>query len=459
MTPQTSYNIAMIGAGPASLYGAAKLAKAGHNVVILNRDIKHGGLAEYGIYLNKYKMKSGLRKMFARILDDERVHYYGNVTVGTQGKVSLEQVQALGFDATVVAVGAQGTKWLGLDNEQAPGVYHAKDLVYHYNSLPPYSERDFAIGKRVVVVGFGNVALDIVHWLVCEKKVDEVTLVARRGPAERACTSKELKLVSGAINTAQLEAEFDAIRDNLELLGQDVDETFAALTKFVETELETQSHTQLNMRFLRSPSRIEVDEQGHVQGLTCDITRMTPPREEGGRPGVKMVGEQETLECDTVVFAIGDSIEPSIGLPLEPKWKSTFATVPEPFALNPDAPRYMVWDPEAEEPLWGTFVVGWARKASDGLVGKARADAEVGVEEILAYLEGKLERGPQHAPLKVGEVIERTEEMLRAHDIAFVDYDAVKCIEAREQELAEQDGLPEYKFRSNTEMLSLLLDS
>lgn len=458
MTQHTPHNIAMIGAGPASLYGAAKLAKAGHNVVILNRDIKHGGLAEYGIYLNKYKMKSGLRKMFARILSDERIHYYGNVTVGTQGKVTLEDVQSLGFDAMVVAVGAQGTKWLGLDNEQARGVYHAKDLVYHYNSLPPYSERDFAIGKRVVVVGFGNVALDIVHWLVCEKKVEEVTLVARRGPAERACTPKELKLVSASIDTAQLKAEFESIRDNLESLGQDVESTYTTLTKYVDVELETESPTELKMRFLRSPSRIEVDEQGNVSGLTCDITRMTPPRQEGGRPGVEMVGEQETLECDTVVFAIGDSIEPSIGLPLEPKWKSTFATVPEPLALNPDAPRYMVWDPEAKEPLWGTFVVGWARKASDGLVGKARADAEVGVEEILAYLDGKLERGPDGEPTELPALIERLEGMLRTHDIAFVDYDAVKCIEAKEKELAEQGGVAEYKFRSNTDMLSLLLE-
>ncbi len=459
MTQQTSYNIAMIGAGPASLYGAAKLAKAGHQVVILNRDIKHGGLAEYGIYLNKYKMKSGLRKMFARILDNENIHYYGNVTVGTQGKVSLEDVQALGFDATIVAVGAQGTKWLGLENERAEGVYHAKDLVYHYNSLPPFSEQEFAIGKSVVVVGFGNVALDIVHWLVCEKKVEEVTLVARRGPAERACTPKELKLVSGAIDTTHLQAEFERVRENLESLGQDVEEVYSSLTKFKDVELETETATKFRMRFLCSPSRIEVDEHGKVTGLTCDKTRMTPPRQEGGRPGVEMVGEQETLECDTVVFAIGDSIEPSIGLPLEPKWKSTFATVPEPLEFSPDAPRYMVWDPEAQQPLWGTFVVGWARKASDGLVGKARADAETGVDEIQAYFDGKMERSPEGDPRVTQDLLNELEGLLRDRDIAFVDYDAVKCIEAREKELAEADELPEYKFRSNREMLGLVFSA
>ena len=453
-----SYNVAMIGAGPASLYGAAKLASEGHNVVILNRDIKHGGLAEYGIYLNKYKMKRGLRKMFARILSDERVHYYGNVTVGNQGSLSLEDVQGLGFDATIVAVGAQGTKWLDLPGERAPGVYHAKDLVYHYNRLPPFSEQDFAIGSRVVVVGFGNVELDIVHWLVCEKKVEEVTLVARRGPAERACTPKELKLVSGAMDLDALREEFARVGENLTSLGQDVEAEFEAFTKYATEPLETESPTRLNARFLRSPARIEIDEEtGHVTGLTCDITRMTPPRQEGGRPGVEKLGEQETIVCDTVVFAIGDSIEPSIGLPLEPKWKSTFATVPEPWEGNPDAPRYMVHDPERDEPVWGTFVVGWARKASDGLVGKARADAETGVKEVVAYLEGAFARGPEGEPVAIEALTARLEELLQERGISFVDYDAVKAIEAREALLAKEHGVQEYKFASNKEMLGLLL--
>ena len=454
-----SYNVAMIGAGPASLYGAAKLASEGHNVVILNRDIKHGGLAEYGIYLNKYKMKRGLRKMFARILSDERVHYYGNVTVGNQGSVTLEEVQSLGFDATIVAVGAQGTKWLDLPGERAPGVYHAKDLVYHYNNLPPFSEQDFAIGSRVVVVGFGNVALDIVHWLVCEKKVEEVILVARRGPAERACTPKELKLVSGAMHLDALREEFARIGENLEALGQDVEAEFEEFTKYAAEPLETESGTRLTARFLRSPARIEVDEEtGHVTGLTCDITRMKPATREGGRPGVEKVGEQETIACDTVVFAIGDSIEPSIGLPLEPKWKSTFATVPEAWEGNPDAPRYMVYDPERDEPVWGTFVVGWARKASDGLVGKARADAETGVKEVVGYLNGAFEQGPTGTHTPIEELVSKLETFLQERDVNFVDYDAVKAIEAREQILAKEHGVQEYKFASNKEMLSLLLE-
>lgn len=448
-------NIAIIGAGPASLYGAGKLAKAGHNVVILNRDIKPGGLAEYGIYLNKYKMKKGLRKMFTRILANDNVQYFGNVVVGSEGSISLEDIEDAGFDAVVVAVGAQGTKWLGLPGEEAEAVFHAKDLVYHYNSLPPYSEQEFAVGDHVAVIGFGNVALDIVHWLVCERKVESATLIARRGPAERASTAKELKLVSGAIDTDQVRAEIDAISANLTELGQDITEVTEDLLKFVDVDLETETDTALRMRFLRSPARIEVDGDGNVTALACEITRMTPPKKEGGRPGVERTGEFEDIPCDTVIFAIGDSIEPSIGLPLEPKWKSTFAVVPDVWEAAPEAPRYMVYDPDAETPLYGTFVIGWARVASDGLVGKARADAETGCEEIMAYLRGELGPALQDAPVAIEDVNANLAALFEKHAIEVVDLDGVARIEEAEAREASERDLPEFKFQSNATMLAL----
>ena len=448
-------NIAIIGAGPASLYGAGKLAKAGHNVVIINRDIKPGGLAEYGIYLNKYKMKKGLRKMFSRILADDRVQYFGNVVVGSEGSISLEDIEAAGFDAVVVAVGAQGTKWLGLPGEEAEAVFHAKDLVYHYNNLPPYSEQDFAVGQDVAVIGFGNVALDIVHWLVCERKVASATLVARRGPAERASTPKEIKLVSAAIDTDQVRAEIDAISSNLLELGQDIQEITDDLLKYVDEPLETESDTAFRMRFLRSPSRIEVDGDGNVTALTCEITRMTPPKREGGRPGVERTGEFEEIPCDTVIFAIGDSIEPSIGLPLEPKWKSTFAVVPDVWEAAPEAPRYMVYDPEREEPLYGTFVIGWARVASDGLVGKARADAETGCEEIMAYLRGELGPALQETPTSIEAVNANLARLFEERGVNAVDLEGIGRIEAAEASEASERGLPEFKFHSNAAMLAI----
>ncbi len=90
--------------------------------------VKPGGLAEYGIFPTKHKMKEGLRKQFRRILAYPQVDYYGNCSVGEKGELTLVDLQTLGFDALICAAGAQGTKSLGLPGEDAIGVMHAKDL-------------------------------------------------------------------------------------------------------------------------------------------------------------------------------------------------------------------------------------------------------------------------------------------------------------------------------------------
>jgi ferredoxin/flavodoxin---NADP+ reductase len=448
-------NILIIGAGPASLYAASRLRKEGKNVFIVNRDIRPGGLAEFGIYPNKYKMKNGLRKVFLKTLNDERVRYFGNVQVGLEADVSLEELQGLGFDAVIVAVGAQGTKWLGLPGEQGGGVYHAKDLVYHYNHLPPYSEKDFALGRRVCVIGLGNVSLDIVHWMVCERKVETVTTIARRGPQERKYTSKEMKLVSGALDTAFVEAEMERIGPMLVKVEQDPEVLLGEITKFVDVPLETESNTHFRMRFLRSPKEVVRNDAGETTGLLCDCMELCPRAD--GTMGVASTGEVETIPCDTVVFAIGDSIEKGLGLPLEPKWRSTFATDPEPWSDNPERPRYAAYDPESGKAIHGTFLFGWARVASDGLVGKARADAMQGCDEVFAYLDGSLGE-------KCGETNSFAEMSAKLHALLTekavnaIPFEDVEEILAAQSRIAHERGLPEYKFSHRDEMIALVAE-
>jgi NADPH-dependent glutamate synthase beta subunit-like oxidoreductase len=86
--------VAVVGAGPAGIYAAQTLANAGTEVLLFNRDIKPGGLAEYGIYHDKHKMKEGLRKQFREILAMPNIHYFGNVVVGQQGDLSLDDLRA-----------------------------------------------------------------------------------------------------------------------------------------------------------------------------------------------------------------------------------------------------------------------------------------------------------------------------------------------------------------------------
>ncbi len=442
-------NVAIIGAGPAALYAAETLLKAGRKVVMFNRDIKPGGLAEFGIYPNKYKMKVGLRKVFTRILSHPNLTYFGNVAVGEGGVASLEEIGALGFDAVVVAVGAQGTKWLGLPGEDAFGVYHAKDVVYHYNSLPPFSETVYHIGQNVCVVGMGNVSLDIIHWLVCDRKVDNVTMIGRRGPGERAYTNKEMQMVAGALDLEAIREEFASIDEQVRAVDQNPSEYLDELLAQSESELETETPTTLKIRYLRSPAAIQKSDKGEVTGLVCDITTLVM---RGDRVSVSSSGTQEIVPCDTVVFAIGDSIEPGIGLPLSDD-KKTFAVVPEPWEVHPERDRYMVFDPLKNEPMWGVFVVGWARKASDGLVGKARLDANTGCDEVLAWLDGEFAKSP--VSTEDGADI-RARELLNSRGAVVVEYADIAALEAHEKKVAEQKGLPEYKFPSSAEMLAII---
>ena len=112
------YLVAIVGAGPAGLFAARQLALAGARVVVFNRDVKPGGLAEYGIFPDKHKMKEGLRKQFRNLLAMPQIEYWGNVTVGQDADLTLDDLRAFGFQAILVTVGAQGTKWLGLPGEE-----------------------------------------------------------------------------------------------------------------------------------------------------------------------------------------------------------------------------------------------------------------------------------------------------------------------------------------------------
>ena len=196
------YMVAIVGAGPAGLYAARKLVEGGARVVLFNRDIKPGGLAEYGIYPDKLKLKFGLRAQFQQILDLPAIDYFGNVTVCCGGIIVLEDLLESGFQAVLITTGAQGTKWLRLPGENLPGVYHAKNIIFHNNLLPPFSEKKYLLGKRVAVVGAGNVMLDVAHYLVRDRKVDEVIAVVRRGPGEVKFTRKEMETVARNLDLA-----------------------------------------------------------------------------------------------------------------------------------------------------------------------------------------------------------------------------------------------------------------
>jgi ferredoxin/flavodoxin---NADP+ reductase len=433
--------VAVVGAGPAGLFAARALAAAGCRVLLLNRDIKPGGLAEYGIFLDKYKMKGGLRRQFHKILSDPRITYLGHVSVGPDGPLSVSQLQRMGFDALVFAHGAQGTKYLGVEGERLPGVYHAKDLVYHYNRLPPFAERDFPMGRRVAIVGVGNVMVDVVNYCAHYCDCDEIIAIARRGPFEKAYEDKEFEDVEDAFDRELYRQEIERIRPRLESAGQNPDDLFKALAAKPEDPEKTPA--RLRFRFLASPKRV-VAEDGRVVALEVEETRL---ERKGDRISAVGTGEITRIPCDTVVFAVGDRVDERFGLPYK---EGLYVTAPGP--EQDPAAAYQVWDPDAGQPLAGIFVVGWARRASDGVVGRARLDAETGIKHVVAWL---LTR-PRRPAADAERVLVAVTAALREAGGSPVTYADVQTIEAEERARAAEARVEELKFKSDDEMLALL---
>jgi ferredoxin--NADP+ reductase len=219
-------------------------------------------------------MKKGLRKQFSKIINDHNITYYGNLTVGENGDLSLDDLRDLGFQAIMVAVGAQGTKWLGLPGEALNGVYHAKDLVYHYNQLPPYSEREYPIGNRVALIGVGNVMMDIAHWVVRDHKVGEAIAVARRGPAEVKFTTKELENISHNIDMRVLDLEIARVAERMLAVDQSPDKAKEFIRSGIPKAKAQNSETLFRFEFLSSPEKIIGDEKGDVIGLQVADTHL-----------------------------------------------------------------------------------------------------------------------------------------------------------------------------------------
>ena len=428
----SQFFVAVIGAGPAGLFGTRELANNGVRVALLNRDIKAGGLAEYGIYLEKHTMKEGLRKQFRQALDLANIDYYGNVSIGTNGDLTLDEIRALGFDAVLVSAGAQGTKSLKLPGENLEGVYHAKDVVYHYNKLPPFSERNFRFGKRCAIIGAGNVMVDIARFLINHQGAEEVTAVVRRGPAEVNFTKEEMKHLIAYMDMDEFENEMKRVQPALDAIQQDPQIGRQKILEALAKADPKTKNAKFKFDFLASPTGM-IGENGQLTKLEVEENVLT---EKDGKTSAKGTGLKHILDVDTVIFAIGDQVDANFGLPTE--WGE--------FIKNKE-PKFAVEGISYETTTEGVFVGGWSRKASEGLVGYARRDGTNAAKAVLQYLATKT---PANASP------EAVAERIKSLSKPIVTKEDIKRLEVAEAEEARKRGLEEFKFGSNDEMLQIM---
>jgi ferredoxin--NADP+ reductase len=434
--------VAVIGAGPAGIYGARKLSEAGHKVLLINRDIKPGGLAEYGIFLDKEKMKTGLRKQFQRILADPKVSYLGHVSVGVGKALTLKDLQDIGFSAIVVSAGAQGTKKLGLPGEDLTSVYHAKDVVYHYNKLPPFSLRPFELGTRVAIIGMGNVMVDVANWLLNYMNIAEVTVVARRGPKEKAYDDSEFEVIEKYLDNDDMRKEIERIRPDLETAGQNFEEI---IEKFVGATTPPVNQ-KLRFRYLCSPTKVVADSAGKVAGLEVELNNLIV---ENGRTVPKGTGKHDQIPLDCVIYAIGDEVDGSLGLPFA---RGAFVTNPAQLPGDPNPALYQPYNPETKQVYEGIYLCGWSRNASVGLVGVAKQDAERGMRVVNAYLASKDGFEPEVVEQKIETLLDKLEE----NKVSYVTKEDIAVLEAAEKAQAQKQKTWEHKYASDEEMLEII---
>jgi ferredoxin--NADP+ reductase len=199
--------------------------------------------------------------------------------------------------------------------------------------------------------------------------------------------------------------------------------------------------THFMMDFLASPTRILGDANGKVTGLEVENNTLVL---EDGQVKARGLGTYRVLDVDTVIFAIGDSVDSGLGLPT---FGSEFAKNPSPrFPI--DGNSYEAYDPKNEQDLSDIFVAGWARKASTGLVGIARRDGTNGAKALLQYLATK--------PVIDDNPIRNLENRLDRLGKPAVNKECLGTLLEAERQQALQLGVEDFRFKHNQEMLTVM---
>jgi ferredoxin--NADP+ reductase len=424
--------VAVVGSGPAGFYAAGALlgADVPTEVDMIERLPTPWGLVRLGVAPDHPKIKS-VSRAFERIAAQPGFRFLGNVDVGRD--VSHDELLEH-YDAVIYAVGAQTDRRLGIPGEDLPGSWAATEFVAWYNGHPDFQELEFDLAvERAVVIGNGNVALDVARMLaltpdelqptdttdaaiaaICGCGIREIVIVGRRGPAQASFTTPELHELGDL-------AGADVIVDAAELEGAEPLDTNAqrnldVLRAFAAREPQGKPK-RLVLRFFRSPVRLVGDE--HVEGV--ELVRNTLDESLRAVP----TDERELLPAGIVFRSVGYRGVELPGVPFDER----AGTVPnEGGRVGP-----------------GVYVAGWIKRGPSGVIGTNKKDATETVELLLADL--------RDAPRKA-RAPEEIERLLLDRGVRLVMYPGWTAIDERERAAGEKLGRPRVKLLTWDELLA-----
>lgn len=450
ISEQSPLRVAIVGSGPAGCYAADELlSRRGLEVEVhlFERLPTPWGLVRFGVAPDHQGTKSVTRQ-FAGTAGRRGLEFHLNVEVGKH--ISHEELLAH-HHAVIYAVGAPSDRRLGIPGEDLAGSHSATDFVAWYNGHPDFADRSFDLsGERAVIVGNGNVALDVARILasdvetlartdiadhalaaLADSRITEVVVLGRRGPAQAAFTTPELLGLAGG-------DDFEVIVDPDEVLLEASDPaSMAALKVEILRELAGRTPTQTGKRvdlwFLRSP--VEVLGSGRVTGLRVGRNQLVPS--DTGALQARPTGETQDIECGLVLRSIGYRGTPLPGLPFDDARGS----------LPNDADGRVV-DPASGAPVAGVYTAGWIKRGPSGVIGTNKKCAANTVQALLDdYTSGRLTAPKENGGALRDLVADR-------QPLAF-DYRGWQAIDRHELATAVQHDRPRIKLVSVPEMLDI----
>ncbi|MCA2240910.1 FAD-dependent oxidoreductase [Mycobacterium sp. WUMAC-067] len=447
------YHVAIVGSGPSGFFAASSLLKAADGsedidvaVDMLEMLPTPWGLVRSGVAPDHPKIKS-ISKQFEKTAQDPRFRFFGNIAVGEHVQASE---LAERYDAVVYAVGAQSDRALNIPGEELPGSIAAVDFVGWYNAHPNFEEATPDLsGARAVVVGNGNVALDVARILVTDPDVlgqtdiadhaleslrpcgvDEVVVIGRRGPLQTAFTTLELRElgelenVDVIVDPAQLEGVSD---EDAAAAGKTAKQNINVLRDYAKRPPRP-GHRRIVLRFMTSP--IEIKGEGRVERIVLGRNELTTDAD--GRVSASDTGEREELPVQLVVRSVGYRGVPTPGLPFDEKT----ATIPN-SGGRVDGSR-------------NEYVVGWIKRGPTGVIGTNKKDSQDTVDTLLADLARGDDSGLADFP---DNHADRLADWLASRQPKLVTSAHWELIDAHERAAGEPHGRPRIKLPSLAKLL------
>jgi len=455
--------VAIVGSGPSGFYAAGHLlTPKGRPELVAEVDVfdrlpTPWGLVRGGVAPDHPNIKA-VSRVFEKTAARPGFRFFGNVELGRD--ISHEDLTSR-YDAIIYAVGAETDKRLGIPGEDLAGSVAATEFVAWYNGHPDYRNHSFDLScRRAVVVGNGNVAMDVARMLAITPaelertdvadhalealrgaQIEEIVVLGRRGPAQAAFTNPELLELGEMLDADVLVDPRDVAIDERSARSIEGDGDLTArrnveiLTGYSERR-PTGKRKRIVLRFLVSP--VALTGKDRVEAI--ELVHNEIGWDKDGVLRAVATERRESLEAGIVFRSIGYR---GVALPGAP-FDERRCTIPN------ESGR--VIDPGAQAPLRGVYTVGWIKRGPSGVIGTNKKDAHETVDNLLADLDdGVLPEPADPAP-------EAIDALLAERRPDHVTHAGWQAIDRAERAAGEPQGRPRAKLCSFDELLAAAYD-